>query len=165
MAAKIDTQTLVPAGISFSINKENLQLSDAQLSLKFTNGSGYDECMSSQGKKNYVLRRGSNVLQDGEITIKIVKTPEKTVEDDIQKLQNNLKQARTATSTKDYVKDVVIVLNGPGGQDDDFFALYFDGYISELTTQTPELTNFMEYVAKVEIFNPASITLETKKKG
>ncbi|ACE06420.1 hypothetical protein Aasi_1075 [Candidatus Amoebophilus asiaticus 5a2] len=164
-SAKMDTQTLVPAGISFSIDKKNLQLSDAQLSLKFTNGSGYDECMSSQGKKNYVLRRGSNVLQDGEITIKIVKTPEKTVEDDIQKLQNNLKEARTATTTENYVKDVAIVLFGPGGKDDDFFALYFDGYISELTTQTPELTNFMEYVAKVEIFNPASITLESKKKG
>ncbi|MHB9148089.1 MAG: hypothetical protein ACYC2U_06860 [Candidatus Amoebophilus sp.] len=164
-SSKMDTQTLVPAGISFSIANENIQLSDAQLSLKFTNGSGYDECMSSQGKKNYVLRRGSNVLQDGEITIKIVKTPEEKVENNIKKLQNNLKEARTATNTKAYVKDVVIVINGPGGQDDDFFALYFDGYISELTTQTPELTNFMEYVAKVEIFNPASITLETKKKG
>jgi len=50
-AAKTDNQTLIPASITFSLGGNSLKLSDAQLSLKFTNDSGYDECMSNEGKK------------------------------------------------------------------------------------------------------------------
>lgn len=163
-AAKTDNQTLVPASITFDLGGKDLQLSDAQLSLKFTNGSGYDECMSNEGKKNYVLRRGTTVLQDGDITITLVRTPDKTQIENINAIQDNLAATRKSTDPSTYKKNIVIGLYGPGGKDDDFFNLRFEGYVSELTVQSPELTNFMEYVAKVEIFNPASIKLEAGSK-
>jgi hypothetical protein len=162
MAAKIDNQTLVPASISFSLGSEALKLADAQLSLKFTNGSGYDECMSNQGKKNYVLRRGTNTLQEGDITIKLIKTPEAESTKDIKTIQDNLAAARKATSPKDYKKPISIVLYGPAGDTDSFFGLTFEGYVSELNAQTPELTNFMEYIAQIEVFDPSTIKLDAK---
>jgi len=162
-AAKTDNQTLIPASITFDLGGKDLKLSDAQLSLKFTNDSGYDECMSNEGKKNYVLRRGTTVLQDGDITITLVRTPDKDQIADINAIQDNLAATRKSNDPGSYKKNIAIGLYGPGGKDDDFFGLTFEGYISELTTQSPELTNFMEYVAKVEIFNPSSIKLEAKK--
>eukprot|EP01132_Coremiostelium_polycephalum_P000720 gene720-893_t len=163
MATKVDTQTLVPASISFNLGSEGLKLADAQLSVKFTNGSGFDECMSNKGTKSYVLRRGANTLQDGDITITIMKTPDPEAEKDIKALENNLKEIRKAASPDKYKKNITIVLHGPAGKDDDFLSLTFSGYVSELNTQAPELTNFMEYVAKIEVFDPDTIKLTARK--
>jgi protoporphyrinogen oxidase len=162
-AATKDYQTLIPASIKFDFGGKELTLSDAQLSLKFTNGSGYDECMSNEGKKNYVLRRGTTVEQDGDITITLIKTPDKEQIADINAIQDNLAAIRKSPDPSSYKKSIIVNLYGPGGANDDFLSLKFEGYISELTTQAPELTNFMEYVAKVEIFNPETIKLEAKK--
>jgi hypothetical protein len=158
-----DYQTLIPAAIKFDFGGKDLKLSDAQLSLKFTNGSGYDECMSNEGKKNYVLRRGTVVEQDGDITITLIKSPDKEQIADINAIQDNLASIRKSPDPSTYKKSIVVNLYGPGGTKDDFLSIRFSGYISELNTQAPELTNFMEYVAKVEIFDPASIKLEAQK--
>ena len=95
--------------------------------------------MSNEGKKNYVLRRGTTIQQEGDITITIVRTPEKKQIEDIKTIQDNLKKTSETNDPSTYKKGISIALHGPGGIDDDFFGLTFEGYISELTTQAPDL--------------------------
>ena len=128
-------QTLIPSSIKFTLEGTILSILDAQLSLKFENGCGYDECMTRTGTKGYVLK------QDLTIT----------------KLQADLKLLSAKTSPLEYAKTVAVIIENPGGEK--FFDLTFSGYVSEMYAQAPDGTNFPQYKAKVQVFDPTTIKI------
>jgi hypothetical protein len=152
-------QSLIPAFVKFNFDKDELQILDTQLSLKFENGSGYHECMLNSGVKGYTLKKGTTVLQSGDVTVTIVKTPDGKQAETIKSLQESLKNAHKNINPKDYTKNVSVTVQNSGQET--FLSLSFEGYVSELYSQSPELTNFPQYVAKVEIFDPTTIKLSS----
>ena len=150
-------QTLIPSSIKFSLDGTTLSILDAQLSLKFENGCSYDECMTKTGVKGYVLKKGTTVLQAGEIVVEIIKTPDGKQDATIKKLQDDLKLLSTKVNPSDYSKTVAVIIENPGAEK--FFDLTYSGYVSEMYAQSPEGTNFPQYKAKIQVFDPTSIKI------
>jgi hypothetical protein len=151
-------QTLIPAFIRFQLDHDAMDIIETQLALKFDNGTSYEECMTNSGKKGYVLKKGNAVLQQGDITITLIKTPDGKQDDSIKKLEDSIKKVHTNIDPKDYSQNVAVILENSGN--DKFMDLTFSGYISELYTQSPDLTNFPQYVSKIEVYDPLSIKIE-----
>lgn len=150
-------ETLVPAFIKFMIGPTEVDVLDSQLSLKFENGSGYEECMTKNGLKGYVLKKGTTVLQSGDVVITVIKTPDGKHQSSIDLLQDNLENIQKTSNPDNYTKSITVQLENPSNEK--FMGLTFNGYVSEVETKAPDLTNFPEYVAKIEIYDPLSIKL------
>lgn len=150
-------ETLVPAFIKFMIGPTEVDVLDSQLSLKFENGSGYEECMTKNGLKGYVLKKGTTVLQSGDVVITVIKTPDGKHQSSIDLLQDNLENIQKTSNPDNYTKSITVQLENPSNEK--FMGLTFNGYVSEVETKSPDLTNFPEYVAKIEIYDPLSIKL------
>jgi hypothetical protein len=150
-------QTLIPAFLNFTLDSKDIDVLDTQLSLKFENGTGYEECMTKTGQKGYVLKKGNTVLQSGDIHITVVKTPDGKHNDDIKALQDNLANVQKNSDPKAYVKNINVQLLNPGNTK--FMGLSFSGYVSEVETKSPDSTNFAEYLAKIEVYDPMTIAL------
>jgi hypothetical protein len=155
--ADTSPQTLVPAVAIFNLDSKELNIIDAKVSLKFDNGSGYEECMVSSGDKGYMLRKGITVEQDGDIKVTIVKTPDKKQDDTIKNLTDSLQNIRKNTDPANYAKDIALVVQNPSS--DQFLSVTFSGYLKEMTIQSPDLTEFTEYVADFEVFDPQTIKI------
>ncbi len=150
-------QTLVPAFVIFNLDSKELNIIDAKVALKFNNGSGYEECMVSSGDKGYMLRKGITVEQDGDITVTILKTPDKKQDDTIQNLTESLQNIRKNTDPANYAKNVAVTVQNPSA--DQFLSVTFSGYLKEMLIQSPDLTEFTQYVAEFEVFDPETIKI------
>lgn len=155
--ADTSPQTLVPAFVIFNLDSKELNIKDAQVALKFNNGSGYEECMVSSGVKGYMLRKGVTVEQDGDIKVTIVKTPDKKQDDTISNLTTSLQNTSKNPDPANYAKDIAVVVQNPSS--DQFLSVTFSGYLKEMIIQSPHLTEFTEYVADFEVFDPQTIKI------
>jgi uncharacterized protein YhdP len=155
--ADTSPQTLVPAAVSFNLDSKELNITDVEVSLKFHNGSGYEECMVSSGDKGYMLRKGITVEQKGDIKVTIAKTPDKKQDDTIKNLTDSLQNIRKSTDPASYAKDIAAVVQNPGSEQ--FLSVTFSGYLKEMSIQSPNLTEFTKYVAEFQVFDPQTIKL------
>lgn len=155
--ADTSPQSLVPAFVIFNLDSKELNITNAELSLKFTNGAHYDEGIASSGSKGYMLCKGTTVLQEGDIKVTIPKTPDKKQDDTIQNLTDSLQNTQKNTDPANYAKNVAITAQNSGA--DQFLSVTFSGYVKEMKIQSPDLTEFTEYVAEFVVFDPQTITI------
>jgi hypothetical protein len=148
---------LIPSTIKFSFDSTLIHILDAQLSLSFQNGSKYQECMSKNGIKSYVLAKGNYVTQNGDIAVEIVKTPDGNQDASIRKIEENLEHIQKNDSPKAYTKSVTAVIENSGGEK--FLDVSFHGYASEFVAQAPDSTNYLTYKATFVVFDPQSIRI------
>ncbi|OJW73576.1 MAG: hypothetical protein BGO68_03010 [Candidatus Amoebophilus sp. 36-38] len=148
---------LIPSSIELTVGGKEIKILDAQLSLSFTNNSTYNECMNKKGVKDYVLAKGTCVVQSGTTTVTIIKTPDGKGNVTIKELQESLKMAQKSNKPEHYVKDILFVLKNPSNEK--FLGIGFSGYASEFTTQAPDSTNYLTYLATIVPFDPLSIDL------
>ena len=151
-------QTLIPSFINVVYDGKELNIVDAQLSLDYDNGTHYEESMTSTGKKGYMLRKGTSVTPQGDISVTILKTADKKQDETITFLQQKLVTDDKVEDPTQYVKDIVITVQDAEGRQ--FLTFSFGGYIKDLRLEQPKRGNmFTTYIAEFQIFDPLSIKL------
>lgn len=151
-------QTLVPVHSLMVYDNKEIPHMDAKLSMYYDNGTTYEECMTSSGKKGYLLRKGSYTKQEGDIFIVIPKTGDKKNDETIQFLQSKLQEIAKSEDPNEYSKSVVYTCQDPG--ENQFLSLSFSGYIKELRVAPPKEGNaFTDYIAEFEIFDVLTVNL------
>jgi len=150
-------QTLIPAFVSFNLGSEEVMITDTQLSLNFSNGSGYGECMLKNGKKGYLLKKGTEVLQKGDVSITLTKTPDGKQDASIKAVEAAMKKSQGNDVPDKYTDSMTFSISNSGEKE--FMTLSFTGYISEFVGNTPSETDFAAYTAKIEVYDPLSITI------
>ena len=151
-------QTLVPAYISVTYDKTELNIVDAKLSLQYKNNTQYEENMTPAGKKGYLLRKGVSVEQEGDIYVVITKTSDGKNDKTIEYLEKKMTDISKSENPKDYSKAVVITCKDPG--EVQFLSVSFSGYIKELKMVPSKNGNgFTDYVAEFTVYDPLSIKI------
>ena len=151
-------QTLVPSFITITYDGTELNIVDAKLSLNYDNGTKYEESMTANGKKGYLLRKGTSVNQEGDVFVTITKTGDGKQDATISFLERKLQDISKTEKPDDYAKAIVINVQHPGG--DKFLSISFSGYLKELQMKPSVKGNFFtDYIAEFEIFDPLTISL------
>ena len=151
-------QTLVPAYISVTYDKTELNIVDAKLSLQYKNNTQYEENMTPAGKKGYLLRKGVSVEQEGDIYVVITKTSDGKNDQTITFLENKMTDISKSEKPDDYSKAIVITCKDPG--EEQFLSVSFNGYLKELKMIPSKNGNgFTDYVAEFTVYDPLSIKI------
>ena len=103
-------QTLVPAYVNFMYGGTEFLIVDANISLRFSNSSRFEESITNKGTKGYMLRKGVTVEQNGDISIRVTKTGDNNADGTIKNMQNISKNISKSENPKDYVENIVINL-------------------------------------------------------
>ena len=150
-------QTLVPAYVNFMYGGTEFLIVDANISLRFSNSSRFEESITNKGTKGYMLRKGVTVEQNGDISIRVTKTGDNNADGTIKNMQNISKNISKSENPKDYVENIVINFSDPGEQK--FFSVSFSGYLKTFNVIDTNNNNFTDYIAEFEIFDPLTIKL------
>lgn len=150
-------QTLVPAYTNFLYDGTELTIVDTIVSLSFSNNSSFEESMTEKGTKGYMLRKGTFVEQQGEISVRITKAGDTEADKTIETLQKIAKEIPKSENPKDYVKNIVINFSDPGGNK--FFSVSFSGFLSNFNIVPANGNSFTDYIAVFVIFDPLTIKL------
>jgi hypothetical protein len=152
-------QALVPAYISVTYDKTELNIVDAKLSLQYKNNTQYEENMTPAGKKGYLLRKGVSVEQEGDIYVIITKTSDGKNDQTITFLEKKMTDISKSENPKDYSNAIVITCKDPG--EEQFLSVSFNGYLKELKMVPSKNGNgFTDYVAEFTVYDPLSIKIE-----
>ena len=151
------SQTLIPAFVSFNLGSQEVGITDTQLSLNFSNGSGYEECMLKDGKKGYLLKKGTTILQQGDVNITLTKSPDGKQDASIKAVEEAMKKSQDNDAPDQYTDSITFSISNSGEKE--FMTLSFTGYVSEVVGNTPNETDFAAYTAKIEVYDPLSISI------
>ena len=151
-------QALVPAYISVTYDRTELNIVDAKLSLQYKNNTQYEENMTPAGKKGYLLRKGVSVEQEGDIYVVISKTSDGKNDQTITYLEKKMSDISKSENPKDYSKAIVITCKDPG--EVQFLSVSFNGYLKELKMVPSKNGNgFTDYIAEFTVYDPLSIKI------
>lgn len=150
-------ETLVPSFVNFMYDGTEFLIVGANISLRFSNSSRFEESITNKGTKGYMLRKGVTVEQDGDISVKITKAGDNNADGTIKNMQKIAKNISKSENPKDYAKDIVINFSDSGEQK--FFSVSFKGYLKTFNVVDTSNNNFTNYIAEFEIFDPLTIKL------
>jgi hypothetical protein len=148
---------LVPAIVHFNLGSKKLSITDYQMVITIGNGCQYIESIDSKGRRAYALQKGGEIVQEADIKVSVLKTPDKKFDDEIKKLEDAL-QATMNNDPKKYVEDMLFSF--ATSYDKPFAHMKFQGYVSEITTEVDAETALQEIIAEIEIYDPTTFNIK-----
>lgn len=152
-------KSLSIATISFSLEGSEVSITDFSLTLSFDNGCSYQEVMGQEGKKSYMLQKGSGVQTVGSATIGITKTPDGKYDDAISSVQDAEKDAQDNDNPESYTKSLTFSFGSAG--DKNFMSVSFSGYVKEVKANVPEGNQFPQYNAEIVVTDPETVAIQS----
>jgi hypothetical protein len=150
-------QTLVPSYVNILYDGTELIIVDVNVSVFLSNGSIFEEIMTGDGSKGYMLRKGISVEQRGKISIKIIKAGDKGADKSITTLEEIAKAICKSEDPKDYAKSIVISFSDSG--EVKFLTISFSGFLESFDVAPPGNNDFTHYIAVFVIYDPLSLDI------
>ncbi|TDG95293.1 hypothetical protein [Cardinium endosymbiont of Culicoides punctatus] len=148
---------LIPAIVHFNLGSKSIQLTGYNIGITLDNGSNYVDAVNAKGKTIYAIRKGGEIVQEADIKVSILKTPDKNFDDDIKKLSSALASTKE-NDPKKYVEN--ISFSFATNDDKTFTHIQFQGYVSEISSELDAETSLLEVIFGIVIYDPMSFTLK-----
>ncbi|WP_243018233.1 MULTISPECIES: hypothetical protein [Candidatus Cardinium] len=148
---------LVPAIVHFNLGSSKVNITDYHIGVAVENGCQYVRSINAQGKAVYAIHKGGEIRQKTDIKVSILKTPDKKFDDEIKKLEKNLKTTKE-NDPKKYVEDILFSL--ATNDDKPFTHIQFQGYVSEMSSEVDTETGLQEVTAELTVYDPVSFVIK-----
>ncbi len=154
-------RALIPSTVSFSLGGTEVKIVEYSLNLSFDNGSKYEETTDAEGKKNYMLHKGTKLetgASDG-ATITIPQTPDEAYDASIKHVKEALEHAEKNVKPSDYNKDLIWSFTTAG--DKKFLDISFSGHVKEFKEEVAAgTTSFSKHTAHFVVADPATVDVK-----
>ncbi|MEL7065506.1 MAG: hypothetical protein AAFP00_17320 [Bacteroidota bacterium] len=153
------SNTITPARVKFSLASTETPITDAQLTLTFSNGSRYTECVLAPfGTKGYLLTKGAEITREGALKVQTTRTGDRKGDAAIDNIRNAQNDTHKSDDPADYTKDITFVVQTPG--ETDFLSINFSGFVKEYQEFDPEGTAPPMQEAEIDLYDPLSLEIK-----
>lgn len=149
---------LVPAIVRFNLGSNPVQVTGYSMKVLVVNGFRYEEATDAKGRRAYALRKGGEVVQDADVKVFVLKTPDGKFDDHIKKIEEAL-QATKNNDPKAYLHTVVVSFATSDGKA--FGHVTFEGFVSEKTIDVDPDTALQQTAFDIEIYDPTTFEFKT----